>query len=137
MFIFQKYFIKNLYDFKNETYVDFSIGHQWNGFPRIHRFNVNGLESDQFALTDVFRVAHFQYIPFACDQCQPWTYWNQIRTNLGLNIHYASVNSFVGTHSTTHSPAVLPFKCNLTYVSLLRRISQNESSHWHSHLRRA
>ena len=57
-----------------ETYVDFSIGHQWNGHPCIHGFNVNGPKSDLFTLTDVFRVAHFQDIPLSLDQLQPFTY---------------------------------------------------------------
>ena len=60
--------------FENETYVYYSIGHQWNGCPRIHRFNVNGLESDHFTLTDVFGVTHFQCVPFAFNQFQPLAY---------------------------------------------------------------
>ena len=56
-------FLKNkkiyIYYFKNETYVDYSISHQRNGCPCIGWFNVNGLESDQFTLTDVLGVTHF------------------------------------------------------------------------------
>ena len=51
-----------------KTYVDNPASHQWNRCPCIHRFNVNGLESDQLTLTDVFRVAHLQDVPFALNQ---------------------------------------------------------------------
>ena len=84
---------------KRNTYVDNSICHQRNGCWRIQRFNVNGLESDQFTLTDVFRIAHSQDVPFTLNQLQTLTnrkwnehQWASVIIELGLAFNQVSMN---------------------------------------------
>ena len=114
---------------KRKTYVDNSVCHQRNGCWRIQRFNVNGLESDQFTLTDVFRIAHSQDVPFTLNQLQTLTNWKwnghqSVIIELGLAFNQVS------THLVNRSALV---KMIFTYGFQRHRISRNGNSHWHSH----
>ena len=88
-----------LYQNWDFTYVDDSIGHQWNRTTYIQWFNVNGLESDQFTLTHIGRVPHSQNVPFTLDQLQPRAHWkykfrNGIkRFRFELNVEIERANS--------------------------------------------